>query len=107
MIVARFEQNKVELSGHAGYAPKGQDIVCASVSALFGALVLSLDKYASKAYRSDIGADKSVIEWDFGLDAVGRLLIACFKDALEDIESQYPENVRVVENDPMNMFKWP
>ena len=34
MIRARFEGDSVTLSGHAGYAPRGEDIVCAAVSAL-------------------------------------------------------------------------
>ena len=35
MIRARFDRRGVTLSGHAGYAPRGQDIVCAAVSSLF------------------------------------------------------------------------
>lgn len=38
MIRAVVTKNRVSLSGHAGYAPAGQDIVCAAVSALVFAL---------------------------------------------------------------------
>lgn len=34
MICVRFEGRSVTVEGHAGYAPQGQDIVCAAVSAL-------------------------------------------------------------------------
>ena len=39
MIRAVLTENRVSLTGHAGYAPAGQDIVCAAVSALIFALV--------------------------------------------------------------------
>lgn len=33
----------LQASGHAGYAPKGQDIVCAAVSTLMQSLAYSVD----------------------------------------------------------------
>lgn len=35
MINIIIGKNVIEVTGHAGYAPVGQDIVCASVSTLF------------------------------------------------------------------------
>ncbi|MCG0277588.1 MAG: ribosomal-processing cysteine protease Prp [Thermanaeromonas sp.] len=37
-----------EISGHAGYAPRGRDIVCAAVSALAQATVLGLEEFLSR-----------------------------------------------------------
>ena len=34
MICAVFGENRVTLRGHADYAPRGEDIVCAAASAL-------------------------------------------------------------------------
>ena len=42
MIRAVFGRDRVTVMGHAGYAPKGQDIVCAAASALVFALIGSL-----------------------------------------------------------------
>jgi len=43
MIIARREAPcRLRITGHAGYAPTGQDIVCAAVSALWGALEAEL-----------------------------------------------------------------
>ena len=42
MIRAVFGRDRVTVTGHAGYAPKGQDIVCAAASALVFALIGSL-----------------------------------------------------------------
>ena len=39
MIRAVFGRDRVTVMGHAGYAPKGQDIVCAAASALVFALI--------------------------------------------------------------------
>lgn len=45
MIQAKITPTGVELSGHAGYAPAGQDIVCAGVSTLVHTLALALDDH--------------------------------------------------------------
>jgi len=37
-----------EITGHAGYAPHGRDIVCAAVSALAQATVLGLEEFLSR-----------------------------------------------------------
>ena len=43
MIIARREAAcRLRITGHAGYAPAGRDIVCAAVSALWGALAAEL-----------------------------------------------------------------
>ena len=44
----------MRVEGHAGYAPRGQDIICAGASALYGALVSAL--YAAE--KSGKGALK-------------------------------------------------
>ena len=44
MIRAVFGRDRVTVMGHAGYAPKGQDIVCAAVSALVYALIGDLQE---------------------------------------------------------------
>ena len=44
MICAVFGENRVTLRGHAGYAPPGEDIVCAAASALVFALIGVLEE---------------------------------------------------------------
>lgn len=36
---------RIELSGHAGYAPSGKDIVCASVSSVYFTLINTLEEF--------------------------------------------------------------
>ena len=44
MICAVFGENRMTLRGHADYAPRGEDIVCAAVSALVFALIGALEE---------------------------------------------------------------
>ena len=44
MIHVRFEEKAVTVSGHAGYAKRGEDIVCAAMSALVYVQVRLLEK---------------------------------------------------------------
>lgn len=44
MIRVRFEENRLTVCGHAGYATRGEDIVCAAVSALVYALIGDLQE---------------------------------------------------------------
>ena len=44
MICVRFEEKTVTISGHAGYAKRGEDIVCAAMSALVYVQVRILEK---------------------------------------------------------------
>ena len=44
MIEVTFTHQRVTVHGHAGYAPRGEDIVCAAVSALVYALIGALEE---------------------------------------------------------------
>ena len=46
MIKITKHENKISIEGHAGFAPSGQDIVCAAVSTLFQTLVWSIEELA-------------------------------------------------------------
>lgn len=43
MISIIYEEGKLDVKGHSGYAPRGQDIVCAGVSTLMFTLAEQLD----------------------------------------------------------------
>ena len=44
MICVRFEEKSVTVEGHAGYGKRGEDIVCAAMSALVYVQVRLLEK---------------------------------------------------------------
>lgn len=54
-IKVKYEKSDITLdfNGHAGYAPKGGDIVCAGVSALYCTLILALLSSGEKIYTYD------------------------------------------------------
>ena len=49
MIHVRFEEKTVTISGHAGYAKRGEDIVCAAMSALVYVQTRLLEKAGALA----------------------------------------------------------
>jgi len=51
MIKIIFKHDGFEITGHAGYARAGQDIVCAAVSAIGYTVIGVLEKMASGKYE--------------------------------------------------------
>lgn len=79
--------------GHAGYAPAGQDIVCAAVSCLMHTLAYSAaedEKTSSCIYQGKEGPVASVEAGDSVLMRDKFELVA---DGLDLLAEQYPENV--------------
>lgn len=60
MIEVESRYGQVTASGHAGYAPKGQDIVCSAVSILLYTLVAALGDEVTDL-RLDEG--DSMVKW--------------------------------------------
>ena len=85
MIRAVFGRDRVTVMGHAGYAPKGQDIVCAAASALVFALIGSLrQEEAPPAIHRDFSGGREELE-----------LVRC---GLAQLAAQYPQCVEVEGN---------
>lgn len=92
----------LQASGHAGYAPKGQDIVCAAVSTLMQSLAYSVD---SGTVTCDPGGDNILrVQVSRSLDTLAKFELVM--DGLYLLAQQYPENVRLINlhaNDADNM----
>ena len=87
---------RLEAAGHAGYAPAGQDIVCAGASTVMQGLVYLLageENAHSEAFdepdgpRLAVSVDAPCEEWVRGAFELAK---ACFALLAE----RYPENVR-------------
>lgn len=95
MISAKFKKKNNQIywyrvTGHAGYANAGSDIVCAGVSALYISVTNTLLSFG-KTFERDDGY--------FTLDPTDKEL-ACLKilyDGIVMIAEQYPDNVVVEE----------
>lgn len=94
MIEITEYDNAVIVSGHAGYAPPGQDIVCSAVSALTQTLIASLIELTDCKIKSDLRQGNVVIEYtDLTEDA--QILLKSFFIGVEGVAFAYPENVKI------------
>lgn len=90
MIRVRAGERRITVSGHAGYAPAGQDIVCAAVSALTYALAGYLEE-TGQAARSDIRRGYADIEGAKGCGAA----FALVRCGMEQLAAAYPDCVEM------------
>ncbi len=90
MIRVRAGERRITVSGHAGYAPAGQDIVCAAVSALTYALAGYLEE-TGQAARSDIRRGYADIEGAEGCGAA----FALVRCGMEQLAAAYPSCVEM------------
>ena len=79
--------------GHAGYAPAGQDIVCAAVSCLMQTLAYSAaeDEHTSSCIYQ--GEEGPVLNVEAGDSVLMRDKFELVADGLDLLAEQYPENV--------------
>ena len=90
------------VSGHAGYAPKGQDIVCAGVST-----ITNLLENLAQAWREAMPTMRNLVSVDDDdngpchvmIDSSGNAAvnsaIDCIIDAYQQVAEQYPAQVTV------------
>ena len=90
MIRVRFDGAQMTVSGHAGYAPAGRDIVCAAVSALVYALAGYLEE-TGQAARVCIRRGFAEVE-GAGDCGAAFALVRC---GLAQLARQYPACVQV------------
>ena len=82
------------ISGHAGYAPAGYDIVCAGVTALTQGLVRSMEGLADDRIETDIESGMTSIQYG-DLSEKGKLLINSFFIGICMIAEEFPDYVRI------------
>lgn len=78
-----------EITGHAGFAEVGHDIVCAAVSALFCTLVIAVDG----------DSKESVLHGQIRAAPTqnNKALFRAFTMGCREIAAQYPDNVQLME----------
>ena len=95
VYVADPEGGKLTMraEGHAGYAPAGQDIVCAAVSCLMQTLAYSAAKDEHTSNRIYQGKEGPVVNVEAGDSVLMRDKFELVADGLDLLAEQYPENV--------------
>lgn len=88
MITIEIGLDKLEVRGHAGYAKKGDDIVCAAISALSLGLAHSLEALTDSKISHEISSGYLKIEYE-NLSEQGKLLIDSFFITASDIQCAY------------------
>ena len=81
---------KLEISGHAGYAESGKDIICSAVSVLSINLVNSLEKFTKDKFFCDIKEDSGDLRLE--VESPGesaKLLFNSCVLGLENISEEY------------------
>lgn len=96
MIVITQTPHSITVCGHAGYAERGQDIVCSAVSALWQTLVLSLHELTETEIEHRQRKDIQCVKFK-NLDEHGQLLVDSFFIGVNGIAAAYPDHVKVVE----------
>ena len=87
--------NYIKISGHSGYAEIGSDIVCASISSICVTTVNAIVRYNENAllYTDSDGLLEMGITFH---DKVIDMLVENMIDLLDNLSSQYPENVKIM-----------
>lgn len=94
MIVVSVRKDKITVSGHAGYAEAGKDIVCAGVTALTTSLVKSLNDLTEDKIEYELSTGRVDIHYG-NLSEAGKLLVDSFFIGICLIANEYSDNVRV------------
>lgn len=81
------------ISGHADYAEKGSDVVCAAVSALVINTINSIDILTSDFFKLDQNEKKGFIEFHMNLPMTEdtNLLLNSLALGLQGIEEEYTD----------------
>ena len=95
MIEVKVRKDHIEVLGHAGHAPPGQDIVCAGVSSLVQTLLVSIDSLAEDKIKYEISPGRADIYYG-NLSEKSRTLVDSFFIGVRLIADDFPDNVRII-----------
>lgn len=91
MIVVEISDRQISIKGHAYYAEKGKDIICASVSMLAQALIISLEELTDDDVEYKI-TDGHIDIKHKDLSRSGELLKRSFFIAVKKLEEDYGDS---------------
>lgn len=100
MIEIHMTGNRIRIRGHSGYAPPGQDIVCAAVSALTDTLAASLEELTADVDQIDLRSGEAVITLNNGISEKGRALVDAFFIGISGIAEAHPDYVHLAGVEP-------
>lgn len=92
-VVYNDNYKNLKITGHAGYADCGKDIVCASASSIIlSSINLAIEFNNEVKYTDDLNKIEITNNTnDENVKKVFSNMIAC----LEELERQYPDNIKI------------
>ena len=92
-VVYNKDFKNLKIAGHAGYADKGKDIVCASASSIIlSSLNLAIEFNKDVKYTDDLNKIEIINNTnDENVTKVFSNMIL----SLEELERQYPDNIKI------------
>lgn len=94
MIAVSVRKDGITVSGHAGFAEAGKDIVCAGVSSLTRTLIRSLEHLTRDEIEYEISPGRADIHCG-NLSEEGKLLVDSFFIGICQIADELPDYVRI------------
>lgn len=95
LIEIKVDKGTIIITGHAGYAPPGNDIVCAAVSALTQTFIASVEELTEDNIEYEIEPGNTVIKlWT--LSEKAKTLMESFLLGAKMAAESYPANVKVI-----------
>ena len=92
-VVYNKDFKNLKITGHAGYADKGKDIVCASASSIIlSSINLAIEFNSEVKYTDDLNKIEIINNTnDENVQKVFSNMIL----SLEELERQYPDNIKI------------
>lgn len=97
MIKITKKENCITVTGHAGYAQRGKDIVCAGVSVLFQTLIHSIEELTEDRIEYELNLGNASLEFE-DLSVEANLLVESFFIGVKDIEHTFSKCVSVIDS---------
>lgn len=94
MIAVSVRKGRITVSGHAGFAETGKDIVCAGVTALIQTLIKSASDLTEDKIEYEISPGRADIHYRC-LSEAGKLLVDAFFIGICLIADEFPDHVRI------------
>ena len=94
MIIAKVKiqdscYKRFECSGHAEYAEKGQDVICAAVSTLVINTANCIEQFCDCKFKSSMNNNVIVFEFSDTPDDKAKLLMDAMVFGLKNIQKEY------------------
>lgn len=98
MITVTQSPHSITITGHAGYAEHGKDIVCAGISALTQTLIASIETLTDDSMEYHMESGRTELFFETDLSEGARLLIKSFFIGVSGIEAAYPSYVKLTKH---------